>query len=45
MGWYGNDCGCNEHQSVASWGKAATAGQHDGVHHYEGDIQVGLNTT
>ena len=45
MGWYGNNCGCNEHQSVDSWGPPATVGgagshNHDGIHHYQGDVQA-----
>ena len=48
MGWYANNCGCNEHQTVAGWGAAASpvpgpfpgrsAGDTDGIHHYEGDV-------
>ena len=40
MGWYGNNCGCNEHQAVPSWGPAPGGNGHDGVHHYQGDIQA-----
>ena len=45
----GNNCGCNEHQSVASWGPPASPGAKvggwagpltDGVHHYEQEIQA-----
>ena len=43
MGWYGNNCGCNEHQNVASWGPPATKGQHDGIRHYQGDIQATID--
>ena len=43
MGWYGNNCGCNEHQNVASWGPPATAGQTDGIKHYQGDIQATID--
>jgi hypothetical protein len=27
MGWYANNCGCNEHQNVPSWGPAQTTGK------------------
>jgi hypothetical protein len=47
IGWYANNCGCEEHQSVPSWGPAASTvvGQTDealtdGIHHYQGDVQA-----
>ena len=47
MGWYGNNCGCSEHQSVSSWGAPASSragqtdeGLADGIKHYEGDVQA-----
>ena len=47
MGWYGNNCGCSEHQSVPSWGPPASSsvgqtdeGLTDGTRHYEGDVQA-----
>jgi hypothetical protein len=43
MGWYGNNCGCNEHQNVPSWGANQTEGKADGLHHYEGDIQATID--
>ena len=51
MGWYGNNCGCNEHQNVASWGPPQTTGKlkfgkgplTDGLHHYEGEVQATID--
>ena len=43
MGWYANNCGCNEHQDVPSWGAPVTPGSHDGIHHYEGEIQATID--
>ena len=51
MGWYANNCGCNEHQSVASWGPPQTTGKlkfgkgplTDGLHHYEGEVQATID--
>lgn len=43
MGWYGNNCGCNEHQNVPSWGPPASPGKTDGIHHYEGEIQATID--
>lgn len=46
-GWYGNNCGCEEHQRVPSWGAPAStaAGETDesltdGIEHYRGDVQA-----
>ena len=39
----GNNCGCNEHQNVPSWGPPVSPGQHDGIHHYEGEIQATID--
>ena len=43
MGWYGNNCGCSEHQSVRSWGPPPGGTGTDGVHHYQGDIQATID--
>ena len=51
MGWYGNNCGCSEHQKVASWGEAVTKGHlvfgggpyTDGVNHYIGEVQATID--
>lgn len=45
MGWYGNNCGCNEHQNVPSWGPSPSGdpSKHDGIHHYQGDIQATID--
>lgn len=42
MGWYGNNCICNEHQHVPSWGPSPGGGsnQFDGVKHYQGDVKA-----
>jgi len=36
MGWYGNNCGCNEHESVPSWGPG-------NINHYKGDVQATID--
>ena len=38
-----NNCGCNEHQNVASWGTPVSPGKTDGIHHYEGEIQATID--
>ena len=38
-----NNCGCNEHQNVASWGAPVSHGKTDGIHHYEGEIQATID--
>ena len=51
MGWYANNCGCNEHQNVPSWGPPQTTGKlkfgkgplTDGLHHYEGEVQATID--
>eukprot|EP01050_Picozoa_sp_SAG11_P006292 SAG11_NODE_482_length_9072_cov_12.361306_9_plen_90_part_00 len=51
MGWYANNCGCNEHQSVASWGPPQTTSKlkfgkgplTDGLYHYESEVQATID--
>lgn len=51
MGWYANNCGCSEHQTVASWGPAVTTGAlpfgkgplNDGINHYIGEVQATID--
>lgn len=50
IGWYGNNCGCSEHQNVPSWGPPASASEGatdesltDGIKHYAGDVKAVLD--
>lgn len=46
-----NNCGCNEHQSVASWGPPQTTGRlkfgkgplTDGLYHYQSEVQATID--
>eukprot|EP01052_Picozoa_sp_SAG31_P015317 SAG31_NODE_981_length_10558_cov_2.972273_8_plen_126_part_00 len=48
MGWYANNCGCEEHQNVSSWGHPASRAEggtaagssNDGINHYRGDVMA-----
>ena len=49
MGWYANNCGCEEHQDVRSWGAPASPSdpfeRTDGIDHYRGDVKVSLSAS
>ena len=46
-----NNCGCNEHQNVASWGPAQTTGKlkfgkgplTDGLYHYQSEVKATID--
>ena len=46
-----NNCGCNEHQNVASWGPPQTTGKlkfgkgplTDGLYHYQSEVQATID--
>jgi hypothetical protein len=48
---YGNNCGCNEHQNVPSWGPAQTTGKlafgkgplTDGLYHYQNEVKATID--
>lgn len=47
IGFYANNCGCEEHQTVPTWGPPASTvvgptdeSLTDGIRHYEGDVQA-----